>query len=201
MKIRESGMPEAEYWDSLFDVEVVLDRLEVTSKIRDLVEFGCGYGTFTIPAARRISGTLQALDMDDAAMKIAEDRVRVNGLRNVIFTRRDFVEYGTGLDDAAVDYAMVFNILHHDAPVELLREAHRVLRPGGAVGVIHWIHESATPRGPALDIRPRPEDLRRHLRAAGFVVDSERPIACPPWHYGLIGIKYIRKEPLRRKEG
>lgn len=189
MKVRDSGMPEADYWDSLFDVEIVLDRLGVSPGVQDLLEFGCGYGTFTMPTARRISGALHALDIDDEAMKIAADRARANGLRNIIFTRRDFIEQGTGLVDSSVDYAMVFNILHHEHPVEILQEAHRVLKPGGSVGVIHWIHSDKTPRGPSLDIRPKPQDLHEHLLAAGFTVKSGWPISCPPWHYGIIGIK------------
>ena len=38
---------------------------------------------------------------------------------------------GTGLADAAVGYAMLFNILHIEDPVGLLQEARRVLAPGG----------------------------------------------------------------------
>ncbi len=30
----------------------------------DVVDFGCGYGTFTVPAARITSGTIRALDID-----------------------------------------------------------------------------------------------------------------------------------------
>ena len=56
MKLRESGMPEESCWESLFDVELALDRLGIDRSLQDVVELGCGYGTFTIPVARRISG-------------------------------------------------------------------------------------------------------------------------------------------------
>lgn len=189
MKVRDSGMPEADYWDSLFDVERALDRLGVTSSIRDLVEFGCGYGTFTLPAARRISGTLHALDLDDDAMKLAECRAREGDIRNIRFVRRDFIVDGTGLRNDSMDYAMVFNILHHENPEEILSEAFRIIRPGGIVGVMHWIHSDQTPRGPSLEIRPKPAFLRDKLIDVGFSVTEEQPIDCPPWHYGLIGRK------------
>jgi len=64
MKLRESGMPEESYWQSLFDVSLILDRLEIDDRLRDVVELGCGYGTFTLPVARRISGTLRTYDID-----------------------------------------------------------------------------------------------------------------------------------------
>jgi SAM-dependent methyltransferase len=49
-------MPPQDYWDSFFDVDEILDELLLDSSRRDVLEFGCGYGTFTLPAARRISG-------------------------------------------------------------------------------------------------------------------------------------------------
>ena len=55
MKTRESGMPEEEMWREFFDPEAILQLLKLTSACRDVVEFGCGYGTFTIPAARIVA--------------------------------------------------------------------------------------------------------------------------------------------------
>ena len=64
MRIRESGMPPQEYWDSLFAPERILDALLLDESRRNVVEFGCGYGTFTLPAAQRINGKVFALDLD-----------------------------------------------------------------------------------------------------------------------------------------
>ena len=57
MKYRESGMPPRDYWESLLDVALVLDRFNLGSRTGDVAELGCGYGTFTVPLARRIRGT------------------------------------------------------------------------------------------------------------------------------------------------
>ena len=51
MKIRESGMPPQGVWDAFFDPDGILDRLGFDDSVTDAVEFGCGYGTFTLPAA------------------------------------------------------------------------------------------------------------------------------------------------------
>ena len=64
MKLRESGMPEETYWESLFDVQMVLDRLGIDASLKDMVELGCGYGTFTLPVARRIAGVITTTDID-----------------------------------------------------------------------------------------------------------------------------------------
>ena len=61
MKGRESGMPDEEYWGSFFNPRCILERLDCAVMPGDEVEFGCGYGTFTIAAAGMISGRVFAL--------------------------------------------------------------------------------------------------------------------------------------------
>ncbi|MGZ4902310.1 MAG: hypothetical protein ACXVI3_02075 [Halobacteriota archaeon] len=56
MKVRESDMPAEELWESFFEPFEVLRTLGVDSAVVGAVEFGCGYGTFTIPAAKMICG-------------------------------------------------------------------------------------------------------------------------------------------------
>jgi SAM-dependent methyltransferase len=160
-----------------------------------VVEFGCGYGTFTVAAAARTRGTLFALDLEPDMIAATERKVRAASLTNVRLLMRDFVAEGTGLPDDSADYAMLFNILHAENPVGLLREAWHVLRPGGKVGVIHWNYDPGTPRGPDMSIRPRPEQCQAWVRQAGFdLVGSLIPL--PPYHYGLVGRKGIEPQPL-----
>ena len=80
---------------------------------------------------------------------------------------------------------MVFNLLHIDEPVALLREAFRVLSGGGKLGIIHWNVDAATPRGPSMDIRPKPEQCRRWAEEAGFRFVREAP-GIATWHWGLL---------------
>jgi SAM-dependent methyltransferase len=65
-----------------------------------------------------------------------------------------------------VDAVLLFNILHSADPVTLLHSAADALRPGGLVLVTHWRHGN-TPRGPGLDIRPRPETIAEWARQTG----------------------------------
>ena len=58
-------MPEEYFWTGFFNVDLILSELFINSKINDLVEIGCGYGTFTIPSANQISGKLYAFDIDN----------------------------------------------------------------------------------------------------------------------------------------
>ncbi|MDP2303322.1 MAG: hypothetical protein Q8N03_12965 [Ignavibacteria bacterium] len=43
-------------WEQFFDVNKILDELEVNNDIEKLIDFSFGYGTFTIPESKRING-------------------------------------------------------------------------------------------------------------------------------------------------
>lgn len=185
-KGRESGMPEEAYWSSFFDADCVLAKLECDSRCRDVVEFGCGYGTFTKAAARVVTGTVYTLDIEPEMIAATRRCVVEAGCANVQAELRDFVAAGCGRPDESVDYALLFNILHIEAPVALLREAYRALVPGGKAGIIHWNYDASTPRGPSMEIRPRPEQCQQWAEEAGFVLRRHEPLACCRYHYGLV---------------
>lgn len=188
MKIRDSGMPEETYWESFFDPKFILSHLQFDNTITDAVEFGSGYGTFTLPAAKIIKGNLYAFDIEPAMIDRLNQKIVEEKLSNVKVNQIDFVQKGTKLQDNSVDYTMLFNILHAENPLSLLKEAYRILKHNGKVGIIHWIFSESTPRGPSLDIRPKPEQCIEWLEKAGFKLNSGI-IQLPPYHYGIIGIK------------
>lgn len=185
MKLRESGMPEEAYWETLFDVELILDRLGIDARLEDVTEMGCGYGTFTIPVARRISGTVTTFDIDGAMVERTQERATAAGVQNVLYVVRDVLKHGFCVEVASQDACLLFNILHGEEPVRLLTCAARVVRPEGAVLVLHWRWDPATPRGPSMDIRPKPEQIVAWAEQSGLLLAAGPTIDLPPWHYGL----------------
>ena len=187
MKVRDSGMPAAATWDRFFDPGFILGQLAFDIRA-DVVDFGCGYGTFTVAAAARTTGTVHAIDVEAEMVELTLARARKLGLANVRGERRDFDTEGTGLRDASVSYAMLFNVLHAADPMPMLREACRVVKPSGRLAVIHWVQDAQTPRGPDLAIRPRPDQCRRWLEDSGCEILI--PFAAlPPWHFGVVGVR------------
>ena len=178
-------MPQEAYWETLFDVGLILGRLVVGRRFKNAVELGCGYGTFTVPVARLISGTLTTFDIDGAMIDRTRHRAAEAGVRNVICIVRDVFADGFGIESGSNDACLLFNILHCEDPVRLLAEGARVVRPGGEMLVIHWRCDPATPRGPSMQIRPRPEQIvewaehTKSIKAGGPVIDL------PPWHFGM----------------
>jgi SAM-dependent methyltransferase len=185
MKVRESGMPEEAFWETLFEVPLILDRLGIDARLRNVVEFGCGYGTFTIPVAKRISGMVTTFDIDPVMVERTRQRAATAGAYNVRPVARDVFAEGFGVEDCSQDACLLFNILHCEEPVRLLAKAARVVRPGGAVLVIHWRCDPATPRGPSMDIRPQPGRIVEWAGATGLLEAEGATMDLPPWHYGL----------------
>ena len=197
MKIRESGMPDQDVWEKFFDVKKILATLGFSNRVNSVVEFGCGYGTFTIPAAKIISGKIYALDIEPDMIRITGEEAKKYRLDNVETILRDFIAEGSGLEDNSMNYAMLFNILHLDNPKTLLKEAKRILKEGGKLGVIHWNYDPTTPRGPCMEIRPKPEQVIEWAESVGFNFVSQHELK--PYHYGLVleKGKSINKRPLK----
>lgn len=195
MKARESGMPDEDLWESFFDPKATLDLLSVYPGVGNIAEFGCGFGTFTIPAARRSTGSIYAFDIDPDMVNAVTTRICRTGVRNVVVELRDFLAEGTGLPECSMNYVMLFNILHAENPLGILREAKRILQPGGTAGIIHWINDPNTPRGPSLAIRPRPEDCLGWAFQAGLEPGTHRAIELPPYHFGLTVRKPLAPQP------
>ncbi len=177
-------MPERDMWEKFFDPPKILMQMGLDSKVHDVVEVGCGYGTFTIPVAKVIGGKIHAYDIDEEMIRITKGEAEKAKLNNVSAVLRDIIADGTGLPDKSVDYVMLFNILHLETPAPLLKEAHRILRSGGKLGIIHWNYDPLTPRGPSMQIRPKPEDCIKWAESAGFY--SPKRCDLKPYHYGIV---------------
>ena len=97
MKVRESGMPDEEVWSDFFEPKKILKKLGIDKTIRDIVDFGCGYGTFTIPVAQIVRGKVYALDIEPEMIKETKRKAEERKLGNVEAIVRDFVSDCTGL--------------------------------------------------------------------------------------------------------
>jgi ubiquinone/menaquinone biosynthesis C-methylase UbiE len=184
LKIRESGMPKEEDWNKFFDPVKTFKLLGLNSSVVNVADFGCGYGTFTIPAAEIIYGKIYAFDIEPNMVEAVKRKAKKLNLTNVEAVVRDFISEGSGLKDSSVDYVFLFNILHLENPESLLNESYRILKLGGKVGITHWNYDATTPRGPPINIRPRPEQIRQWAESVGFIF--EKQIDLKPYHYALL---------------
>ena len=184
-------MPAEDCWSSFFDCAAVIEKLLGPAGVHgNTIEFGCGYGSFTVPAAKRTTGLLSALDIEAEMIAAIRHKAIHLGLGNIRAELRDFMADGTGLDAGSQAHAMIFNLLHLAQPVNLLREAHQVLQRRGALSVMHWRSDIPTPRGPPLAMRPSPDQCRQWMADAGFrAIESVDLQDCAPFHFGLRGLR------------
>jgi ubiquinone/menaquinone biosynthesis C-methylase UbiE len=184
LKIRESDMSKEAEWKHFFDPVQVLNQLGLNHQVVNVADFGCGYGTFTIPAAKIIAGKIYAFDIEPEMVKEVKIKAETLKLDNVEVLLRDFISQGSELGDTSVDYVFLFNILHFEKPETLLSESYRILKHGGKVGIVHWNYDPTTPRGPPMAIRPRPEQCRRWTESVGVIFEQKFDLK--PYHYGLV---------------
>jgi len=185
MKVRDSGMPDETKWNDFFNVDLLLSELKIDSQINDLVEIGSGYGTFTLPTAKLINGKLFAFDIEDEMIETLSQKIEQKQIDNIVLTKRDILTHTTGLPDNSTDYVMLFNILHHESPLDFINEAYRILKPKGKIGIIHWRSDISTPRGPILNIRPKPEQIASWFDKQRFQIEKQ-PFIIEPYHFGII---------------
>ena len=192
MKVRDSGMPNEKMWESFFRIENIFQLLEIDSNIFDLVEIGCGYGTFTIPASTLIKGEILAFDIESEMIEVVKQKAIEKGVNNIVLENRDILSNTTGLPNVSVDYVILFNLLHNETPKDFLNEAYRILKPGGKLGIIHWRSDVETPRGPDLTIRPKPEEIIGIIDENKFDIKLQ-PFILEPYHFGILLIKNKNK--------
>lgn len=187
MKFRESGMPNEEMWDTFFDPDSILSKLGLRQDCDLVVDVGCGYGTFLIPASKLIRGKIIGVDIDSEMLSICKQKIKRANTGNIELQNKDIFSNGYGLENETVDCVFLFNLLHCEKPEKLLRDTYKILQKNGQLFVIHWVYDETTPRGPSMDIRPKPNEIVDWATAEGFhlnkIVDVEK------YHYGLVFVK------------
>ncbi|MDP2788801.1 MAG: class I SAM-dependent methyltransferase [bacterium] len=190
MKYRESGMPSEEMWDTFFNPAEILDKMCIDKQIRTLIDVGCGYGTFLFPIAELVSKKVVGIDIDDEMIEACRNRIKECNRTKIELVHGDISTEDTikvlEKHKGEIDYITLFNILHCEEPLSLLKNAYNILNIYGRVGITHWKYEK-TPRGPSMEIRPKPEVIINWAVKIGFILESQ--VELPPYHYGLVFIK------------
>jgi len=96
-----------------------------------VLEVGCGPGFFTLPASEIVgeTGKVHAVDVNPYAIRRVQRKATRKGADNIQALCTNAAQ--TGLADESVDLAFLFGLPRIvGGEAELLRELHRVLKPG-----------------------------------------------------------------------
>ncbi|MGQ9680639.1 MAG: class I SAM-dependent methyltransferase [Candidatus Bathyarchaeia archaeon] len=106
-----------------------------------VLDFGCGSGTYTIPAAKLVgeAGSVYALDIDKNALTKLEKKAERYGLKNII--RIDAQEEGDiPLESESMDFILLIDVLHEIKDRDkLLEKLYRLLKRGGLL-IVYPMH-------------------------------------------------------------
>jgi arsenite methyltransferase len=150
-----------------------------------VLDLGSGGGIDVLLSARRVGPTGKAygLDMTDEMLALAEANKKKSGLTNVEFLKGEMEHIP--LPDSSVDVVISNCVINLSADKDkVLREAYRVLKPGGRLAVSDVVTRGGIPP----DIRRSVElwvgciagaldedDYLGRLRSAGFVDATIEP--------------------------
>jgi SAM-dependent methyltransferase len=150
-----------------------------------VLDLGSGGGIDVLLSARRVGpqGTVYGLDMTDAMLALARENQKA-GATNVEFLKGEIE--AIPLPDASVDVVISNCVINLSADKDrVLREAFRVLKPGGRFAVSDVVVRSAVPDAVRRNVELwigcvagalQEAEYREKLAAAGF-----EDIAIEPW--------------------
>lgn len=161
-------------------VEPLLDAAGISRGVR-MLDIATGPGYVAAAAARR-GATVTGLDFSSEMVALASSRYPDIGFRE---GNAEALPFADGSFDAVV---ICFGLLHFPDADQALREAFRVLRSGGRVGISVWaaadkavgfgivldaVHahgdtDAGLPPGPSFFRFSDPQECRRTLEETGF---------------------------------
>ncbi len=107
-----------------------------------VLEAGCGVGAQTVTLAQNSpKADITAVDISEASIAQAREKVMTAGITNVKFQRADILQLP--FKAASFDHVFVCFVLEHlPNPVDILVSLKGVIKPGGSITVIEGDHGS-----------------------------------------------------------
>lgn len=142
-----------------------------------VVDFGCGYGHYSIGSALALeqSGAVFAIDCDGKALKWINEKKKMFAINN-IKTRHTNGASILDFLDSSVDVILLYDVLHiqekeskQSLAASLYKEAYRVLKRGGILSTLNFPGDIKKMIVEAEKGNVTMEDIDRTIIDTGFV--------------------------------
>jgi ubiquinone/menaquinone biosynthesis C-methylase UbiE len=155
-----------------------------------VVDVGAGSGYYAFPASALVgpSGRVYAVDVSPELVELLKERARKRRRSNLepLASRPHRIPLPNGI----ADRVLLANVLH-GIPPSTVREAVRLLRPGGRLVNLDWKKDAA--RGPPVARRLSARAARRTLE--GYGLRTVREWKFGPNHYVVMLEKELPAAP------
>jgi ubiquinone/menaquinone biosynthesis C-methylase UbiE len=157
--------------DELHAEVVDLTAIPDDGKVENIVEIGCGVGQATVQFKRRFpDANVVGLDVGLPVLRYAHMRsAKLGSDVEYVQALAEAMPFADGSQDVVMSY-----IFFHEMPVEVmkgvLRDVHRVLRPGGKFSIFEFPSHGATPLPPMMR----------------FMIDYDSRDNCEPYSVGFV---------------
>lgn len=118
-----------------------------------IIDFGCGYGHYTLPCAFALNSTgmVYAIDCDNSTLKWIKTKMDMYNIHNIETIKTDG-SLNINFADESIDTVLMYDIIHivecsdncnSKIPIRLpiYQEAYRVLKKGGILSVLSFDSE------------------------------------------------------------
>ena len=152
-----------------------------------IADFGCGSGHWALLLAKLVgpSGKVYAFDVQESALEATRSQAKLAHMYNIEGVRTDLEQpHGSTLKDACVDMVVLSNILFQvESKETIVKEAARVVKPGGKAIVIEW-DETESLTGPPIAQRITRQETERLFLQQSFRFEKECNAGSQ--HYGFV---------------
>ncbi len=168
------------------DPESNLKNLGITHGMV-VADFGAGSGFYSLAAAKMVSpgGKVYAVEVQKDLLERLKGAASREGLHDLKVIWGDIEKLGgTHLKDFSADAVIVSNVLFQAEDKEgLIKEARRILKPGGKVLLIDW-SDTSDIGAPGANSLVNKDTAVSLFSAVNFKMEKE--IEAGAHHYGII---------------